>query len=124
MARILIVDDSVTVRFELTGVLTEAGHLVVEAANGDEALERFREFSDIALIICDYNMPGGLNGLDTLEMIYGECGEKRPASFMLSTDASSTLKDRGRKVGLTGWMLKPFNRDNVVRVVEEILARM
>lgn len=123
MATILIIDDSITVRFELSGILTEAGHVVVEAGNGDQALERFRETPEIALIICDYNMPGGLNGLDTLEIIYAECGEKRPASFMLSTDASATLKDRGRKIGLTGWMLKPFNGDNVVKVVTEVLNR-
>lgn len=122
MAKLLIVDDSLTVRLDLNKIFCKAGYQVVEAVDGEDAVEKFKEHPDVDLIICDYNLPY-LNGLDALAKMYGECGDKKPRALMLTTESSGELKEKGRRLGLTGWILKPYREETLLTGVKKILAK-
>lgn len=101
---ILIIDDSPMVRAQMRAFLEHEGHRVEEATNGEEGLARTLELSP-DLLLCDVSMPK-MNGLDML----GELRKKgvlTPA-FVLTTESTSEMIERGREVKATAWMVKPF----------------
>jgi two-component system chemotaxis response regulator CheY len=113
--KILIVDDSSTVRAQVSAALTGGGFAVLEAADGREALEKVASNADLALVICDVNMPN-MDGLEFLERARGTspgaAGASGPTSsvpvLMLTTEGQVTMMERAKKAGAKGWMVKPF----------------
>jgi two-component system, chemotaxis family, chemotaxis protein CheY len=119
MARILAVDDSPSMRQMVSATLTAAGHSVEQASDGREALAAARrEVFDV--VITDINMPNmdgialvkELRGLDTYSVV---------PLLVLTTDGTADCKDRGRKAGATGWLLKPFSPDRLLAVIAKVL---
>ena len=110
MKKILLIDDSLTVRMELRAVFEQSEFELREAADGEEAIESFTRDPDLDLIICDYNMPG-LDGLSTIEKIFEIQPERKVSCIMLTTESSSELKERGKAIGIKGWILKPFKKE-------------
>lgn len=118
MKRILAVDDSVSMRNMLKDVLRGAGHEVIEAADGQEALSRLRE-SQPDMVITDLTMPI-MDGLDFIEAARGEdCGRTLPM-LLLTTETADHLKARARAIGATGWLTKPFDPSQVLRLVDQL----
>ena len=122
MDKILLIDDSLTVRMELKQAFAGEGYEIYEAENGEKAIETFRATSDIKLIICDYNMPGK-DGLTTISDIFQINPEKPPLALMLTTESSKTLKTKGREIGISGWILKPYNKEVLLTGVRSILQK-
>jgi CheY-like chemotaxis protein len=60
---ILVVDDEALIRMDVTYILEEAGHSVIEAANADEAIRMLERFAGIDAVLTDINMPGTMDGL-------------------------------------------------------------
>ena len=116
MKRILAVDDSASMRNMLSDCLRKAGHDVVEAADGKEALDRLRE-SQPDMVITDLTMPV-MDGLDFIEAARGE-GRNLPM-LLLTTETADHMKARARKIGATGWLTKPFDPDQVLRLVDQL----
>lgn len=108
---ILIVDDSMMVRRQVTIALTGAGFQVIEASDGLDALEKMSASPDVALVFCDLNMPR-MNGLEFLE------GTRRNGSaapvVMLTTETDPKLLQRAKDLGAKGWIIKPFRADLLV----------
>ncbi len=119
MARILVVDDSTTMRQMVSFTLTEAGHEVVEAADGAKALQeaKARRFD---LVITDVNMPG-MNGIDLVKCLreVPEC--KFTPILMLTTESGPEAKSRGREAGATGWIVKPFSPEVLIQTLRKVL---
>ena len=121
MAKILIIDDSKTMRFQLRKVLQDAGYTVVEGADGHEGLARLKEHNDIQLIICDVNMPE-LDGISMLMRAKEEnLTNDKMKIFMLTTEASPDLKAKAKAAGATMWMTKAFNAEKLLAVVAQVL---
>lgn len=118
--KVLIVDDSLTVRQQVALVLRSAGFVVIEAADGAEGLRRIAANSDLALVISDVHMPR-LGGLDMVEQARGalHCG---CAILMLTTEGEPDLVDRARKAGVRGWMVKPFRPDHLVLAARKLCS--
>ncbi|MGB0498685.1 MAG: response regulator [Rubricella sp.] len=118
MSLILAVDDTRALRNMLVDCLRGAGHDVIEAADGREALERLREHRP-DIVITDLNMPV-MDGLDFIEEARkGPEGRSLPM-LLLTTETAQHLKDRARAVRATGWIAKPFDPDEILGLVARL----
>ncbi len=119
MKQILAVDDSGSVRQMVNFTLRRAGYEVQEATDGRQGLEAASR-QKFDLVVTDLNMPN----MDGLEMIAGL--RKLPGYaftpiLMLTTESQPEKKDAGRKAGATGWIVKPFNAEQLVAVVQKLV---
>ena len=117
--KILIVDDSRTIRQQVSFTLSKGGFEVVEAEDGQDGIAKLKENADIAVIISDVNMPN-MNGLEMVEAINADSGVSHPPIVMLTTEGSGELVDRAKKAGAKGWLVKPFKPDQLVAVVNKL----
>lgn len=117
--RVLIIDDSSDVRRQVCGALASAGYEMLEAGNGLEGAAQIRQQSELALIICDINMPQ-MNGLDMLEVVQDEVARRQIPVVMLTTEGKSEMMARARKAGAKGWIVKPFQDHLFVAAVHKL----
>ena len=118
MKRVLAVDDTLTFRMMLVGCLKKAGHEVTEAENGKQALERLlADPPDI--VITDLNMPV-MNGLEFIEEARKAPEGRALPMLLLTTEVAEHLKQRAREVGATGWLNKPFDPGQSLRLVDQL----
>ena len=118
MARILVVDDAAFVRLRTTRLLTEAGHEVIEAANGQAAVDAYiRERPDAVLM--DITMPemDGLVALDRIRTL--DPGAK--VAMLTAMGQQSVMLDAIRR-GARDFLVKPFNGDRVLRAITRLLG--
>jgi len=118
---ILIVDDSVSMRQMTKIILKGAGYQVLEAKDGNEALETLHE--DIDLVITDYNMPN-MNGITLIKEIRQGIHNKSVPILMLTTETDQTRKEEGKLAGATGWLTKPFDKESLLRVIQKVLGTL
>jgi two-component system chemotaxis response regulator CheY len=117
--KVLIVDDSRTIRQQVTFTLTKGGYEVVEAEDGLDGINKLKANPDVAMIISDVNMPN-MNGLEMVETINGDAGIAHPPIVMLTTEGAGDLVERAKKAGAKGWLVKPFKPDQLVAVVSKL----
>jgi len=115
----LVVDDSPTMRKLVAAVMTEMGLEVREAGDGQEAL-RALEDTSVQLIITDLNMPV-MDGLTFIRQVRTRPGHRFTPILMLTTEGSDVMKDQGKSAGATGWLVKPFNPQQLTKVVGKVL---
>lgn len=120
-ASILTVDDSVSVRMTTRIALSGAGYKVTEAVDGLDGLNKARG-TRFDLVVTDLNMPNmdGLRMIEELRRLPNQVGV--PILF-LTTESDAALKARAKAAGATGWLTKPFEPDQLVRLVQKVLAR-
>jgi two-component system chemotaxis response regulator CheY len=119
MKQILTVDDSASIRQMVRFTLTRAGYEISEAIDGKDGLEKCgKEKYD--LVITDLNMPR-MDGIEMITSIRRLPGYGFLPILMLTTDSQIEKKDAGRKAGATGWIVKPFNADQLVAVVQKLV---
>jgi two-component system chemotaxis response regulator CheY len=113
MANVLVVDDSNTMREIVTNFLTQNGFQVAVATDGRDGLERLRGDPEIRLVLSDVNMPN-MDGLTMAEKIRTELGNQEVRIVMLTTESNAVMRSRGREIGVTGWIVKPFRGEAVL----------
>jgi two-component system chemotaxis response regulator CheY len=121
MAKILVVDDSSTVRDEVAGFLRKNGLDVDTAVDGRDGLAKLKSSSGIKLVISDVNMPN-MDGLTMAEKIRGELANKTVNIIMLTTESSPAMKERGKAAGVKGWIVKPFKGDAVLETFKKLAS--
>ncbi len=120
---ILFVDDSPTVRSSVSFCLRNAGYRVTEAADGKDALEQLQAIKDkgesLALIVTDINMPQ----MDGITLIYEvkETEFKFIPILVLTTEADESVIEKGRVAGASGWLLKPFQPEQLLWAVKRVV---
>jgi len=119
MRQILTVDDSASVRQMVTFTLRKIGYEVVEAVDGQDGLGKVGA-GKFDLIITDLNMPN-LDGIEMITAVRKLPGYTFVPILMLTTESQAEKKDAGRKAGATGWIVKPFNADQLVSVVQKLV---
>lgn len=117
--KILVVDDSFSIRQMVSFTLKGAGFLTDEAADGRAALEMARA-SSFDLVFTDQNMPV-MDGLTLIKSLREMPTYARTPILMLTTEASDEMKAKGRQVGATGWLVKPFDPQKLLQVVAKVL---
>jgi len=121
MLKVLTVDDSATMRDMVCHTLRDAGYEAVEAEDGDKALE-VMQGTKIDLIITDLNMPN-MDGFTLIEQARANPAYKFTPILMLTTESDTQKKERGKAAGATGWVVKPFNPDKLVQVVNKVCGK-
>jgi two-component system chemotaxis response regulator CheY len=117
MKKVLIVDDSETIRQQLGRALSAVGMAVVEATDGVDGLERAFECDDLSVIVLDINMPR-LNGLDVLDRLRENPKTAPIPVLILTTEAQNSMIARAKQAGAKAWMIKPVKMDLFVNVVQ------
>lgn len=121
MAKILVVDDSSTVRDEVAGFLKKAGLDVATAVDGKDGLAKLKADPGIKLVVSDVNMPN-MDGLTMVEKIRGELGNSSVNIIMLTTESSPSMKERGKAAGIKGWIVKPFKGEAVLDAFKKLVS--
>jgi len=116
---ILAVDDSASMRQMVRFTLSEEGYSVIEAADGREALAKLS--APLHLVITDLNMPN-LDGIGLIRSIRANAACKGIPIIMLTTESQDSRKQEGRSAGATGWIVKPFTRQQLVAVVKRLIG--
>ncbi len=119
MKRILAVDDSASMRQMVVFTLKKAGYEVVDAKDGVEALEIARGQSFDA-VISDVNMPN-MDGITLIRNLRTLPAYKFTPMLMLTTESGSDKKQEGRAAGATGWIVKPFNPEQLLAVIQKVI---
>jgi two-component system chemotaxis response regulator CheY len=120
MATILAVDDSASMRQMVAFTLKGAGYDVTEAADGDEAL-RIAKSKAFNLVLTDVNMPN-MDGITLTRELRSLPDYKFTPILTLTTESSQDKKMEGKKAGATGWIVKPFNPDQLLATVKKVLG--
>ncbi len=119
MRRVLIVDDSVSIRAMMGEALREGGFDVVEAEDGAEALCKLVS-GPVDLIVADLNMPV-MDGIRLIKRVRSEPEMNLTPILMLTTEGAAEKKAQGKAAGATGWIMKPFDPDKLMATVAKVL---
>lgn len=118
-ARILVVDDSQSMRSLIRAALAEEGYDVSESENGEQALAAFQAATP-DLVITDIYMPG-MDGLSLVRGIRAIPACRFLPILVLTTEGGEAMKQRGRAAGASGWIVKPFQAEQLREVVGRLL---
>ena len=117
---ILTVDDSRTMREMLKAALLKGGFTVTSAVDGEHGLEVLGE-SGADVIITDINMPK-LDGFGFIERVRENAAHRATPILVLTTESDPEKKDRARRAGATGWIVKPFHPDKLLDAIRRVAA--
>lgn len=120
MAKILAVDDSASMRQMVSFTLKGAGHDVHEACDGVEALKVAGSQRGFDLVISDINMPN-MDGISLIKELRQLPAFKFTPILMLTTESGTDKKGEGKAAGATGWIVKPFNPDQLLATIGKVL---
>ena len=124
MDKILVVDDSESVRVALKAILEQAGFEVEEACDGLQALARLQEKTDFAMILLDINMPE-MNGL---EFVKEQCQIEnicRIPTILVTTESHPKLALEAKKTGVVkAWLTKPVKAEILTSTIKRILTKL
>ncbi len=121
--KILLVDDSATLRASVNYTLKEAGFETVNAVNGADGLEKLnlamKSGETIGMIISDINMPV-MDGITFITEV-----KKTPFKYtpilVLTTESEEEMKMKGKNAGASGWLVKPFKPEQLVYVTKKFM---
>ncbi len=116
--RILTVDDSASMRALLKHALTSNGFEVAQADDGLAALE-WLALNEVDVVITDINMPR-LDGFGLIERVRSGSRHRDRPILVLTTESSDEKKQRARRAGATGWIVKPFDTEKLVAAVNRV----
>jgi two-component system chemotaxis response regulator CheY len=120
MAKIMIVDDSVSIRKSVSFVLSQEGYEVIEADDGIDGLKK-AEANEFQLIITDINMPN-MNGIDFIKNVRNLPAYRFTPIIALTTESQDGKMQEGKAAGATGWIVKPFTSEKLSAIVKKILG--
>lgn len=116
---ILAVDDSASMRQMVRFTLEGAGYEVVQAVDGVEALD-FARTRGVDLVLTDVNMPR-MDGITLVKELRTLGTYKFTPMLVLTTESGQETKQRGKQAGATGWIVKPFNPEQLLSTIARVL---
>jgi two-component system chemotaxis response regulator CheY len=117
--RVIVIDDSKTIRDHVRSVLEKVGFEIVDAVDGQDGFAKIRDMTDLCLAICDVNMPV-MTGIAMLEALKsGGINQKLPI-VMLTTEGQPSLIQKAKAAGARGWIVKPFKPEQLVAAVQKL----
>lgn len=115
----LVVDDSPSMRQLVSYTLGEAGFEVLQGGNGQEGLGQLDE-ARVQLIVTDLNMPV-MDGIKFIREVRARAANKFTPILMLTTESQDSKKQEGKAAGATGWLVKPFDPQQLLQVVKKVV---
>jgi two-component system chemotaxis response regulator CheY len=120
MPTILAVDDSASMRQMVSFTLQGAGYKVIEAFDGQDGYEKAQQVS-VDLVLSDVNMPR-LDGIGLIKALRELPNYKFTPILMLTTESATDKKGEGKAAGATGWIVKPFNPEQLLSTIKRVLG--
>lgn len=119
MKRIMTIDDSPSMRQMIAMTLESAGYEVVEACDGNDALAKLNG-KEFHLFVTDINMPG-IDGIELTRQLRAMEDYRFVPIVMLTTESQPEKKSQGKAAGATGWIVKPFQPNDLLNVVKRVI---
>lgn len=120
--KILIIDDSETARLLTKEALKKGNYDIIEAQDGMTGLSTLDDNPDTDLIIADINMPW-MDGLQMTEEIRKKEEVKNIPIILVTTESSQDQIERGKALSVAGWIVKPFNAEDLIAAVNKVLKK-
>jgi Response regulator containing CheY-like receiver, AAA-type ATPase, and DNA-binding domains len=120
VATILAVDDSASMRQMVSFTLKGAGYNVVEAVDGVDALNKAKA-QTFDCVVTDVNMPNK-DGIELIKDLRALPNYKFTPMLMLTTESGMDKKQQGKEAGATGWIVKPFNPDQLLKTINKVMG--
>jgi two-component system, chemotaxis family, chemotaxis protein CheY len=120
MATILAVDDSASMRQMVAFTLKGAGHTVLEAEDGQAALDAIKG-KKVDVVVTDVNMPR-MDGITLVKSLRTLPDYKFTPILLLTTESGDNKKAEGKAAGATGWLVKPFNPEQLLATIKKVLG--
>ncbi len=117
---ILIVDDSTTMIMSIQNYLEMSGFTVETAADGVKALAKLKGGLKPDLIITDINMPN-MGGLELIKCVRTLPGLRFTPILTLTTESQAEKRAEGKKLGATGWLVKPVGGVELLKIIKQVL---
>lgn len=118
--KILCIDDSSTIRMLVKKTLDPLGYEIIEADDGTTGVAASQKTA-VELFIIDVNMPQ-MNGFECVENIKKNPAYAKTPIVFLTTESSAEKKEIGKKLGVSGWMVKPFEPEGLVKIVKMLVG--
>lgn len=119
--KVLVVDDSITIRKQVVAAVESAGFEAVQAVDGVDALEKMATAGDVSIIVSDVNMPR-MSGVDLLERIRGEAATANIPFVILTSDGQAASVQRARQLGVGGYLKKPFRAELLLAAIHKLAS--
>jgi len=116
---ILAVDDSASIRQMVQFTLSDAGYTVIEAVDGKDAMGKLSDRPN--LVITDLNMPN-LDGIGLIRGIRANPDCRGLPVIVLTTESQESRKQEAKAAGATGWIVKPFTKQQMLAVVKKVIG--
>ena len=120
--RVLAIDDSRTIRGLVQRVMTDAGFVCAVAEDGIEGVARFRD-DPPDVVITDINMPN-MDGFGVIDAIRKGTVQSNTPILVLTTESTVELKARAREAGATGWIVKPFDDEAIIKTIRRVTGNL
>lgn len=114
--KVLVIDDSPSIRMQVSLLLTQGGYEAVEAQDGLEALDKR---TGCSMAICDVNMPR-MNGIEFVKAAKALSNYRFLPILMLTTESQESKKEEGKAAGAKAWMVKPFSPASLLNAVSKL----
>jgi two-component system, chemotaxis family, chemotaxis protein CheY len=118
--KVLVVDDSETVRRHVVQSLESADFEVLTACDGPSGIALLKINHDLCLVILDLNMPG-MGGLSVLDWMRAEGSPHLPPAVIMTTETTPRDMDRAKRGGAWGWLIKPVTSSHLVAVAKRVV---
>lgn len=116
---ILAVDDSATMLQTMSLVLEREGYQVLTACDGVDGLKKLEGGDRVSVIITDLNMPN-MDGITFTQEVRKLPKYKFVPIIMVTTESAGVKKDAGKAAGATGWIVKPFQPEQLISVIKKV----
>lgn len=115
----IVVDDSQVMRAMVALCLEKAGFAVLQGEDGEKASKHL-DGRRIDLVVTDLNMPV-MDGFTFIKLLRGKPAYRFTPVLLLTTESRDSVKAEGKKVGATGWLVKPFQPDQLLAVIAKVV---
>ncbi|MEM9562501.1 MAG: response regulator [Actinomycetota bacterium] len=119
MPSVLAVDDSASMRQLVSFTLSEAGFEVVEAVDGQDALDKAKT-TPTDLVLTDVNMPK-MDGIELIRNLRQLATYTFTPMLLLTTESADDKKAEGKAAGATGWIVKPFDPEQLIATINRVI---
>ncbi len=122
--KIIIVDDSTSIRVKISKALKMVGHEIVEAENGVDALNKLSAMHEdqlVDLVVTDVNMPE-MGGFQLIMRLKADPKFKRLPIVVLTSETEANRKEQGKAAGVKAWIVKPTDDETIQAVVAKVLS--
>ncbi len=119
MTKILAVDDSASMRQMVSFTLSGAGYDVTDAADGQQALNAAKQ-TTFDVVVSDVNMPV-MDGITLIRELRKLPQYRTTPLLMLTTESAGNKKMEGKQAGATGWIVKPFNPEQLLKTIQRVI---